>query len=191
VGLALIAYPALVRLSGERFPQTQYQFGRAPSLYRFFLEQPKDIVLASLTQEANFLPTFSRRSIVVGREYAIPLNVGYYRQIRERAMDLLRAQYAADVSEVAEVIQKYGVDFWLLEQSSFRAGYIASRDWLRQFQPTAAQAQARLERGELPALAKLAERCAVVAVDGHQVLEGRCILSAAQLGAPAVASFAR
>jgi hypothetical protein len=35
--------------------------------------QPQDIRIASLAEEANNIPTFAQRSILVGREYAIPI----------------------------------------------------------------------------------------------------------------------
>lgn len=87
--------------------------------------QPQDIRIASLAEEANNIPTFAQRSILVGREYAIPYHWGYYRQFRQRTLHLIRAQYSGDWATLQNFARKYGVDFWLLEKSAFALEYLA------------------------------------------------------------------
>ena len=77
-------YPALE----DNFPNTQYRVGTATTLYEFFQKQPKDIMIASLSLEADNLPTFAQRSVLVSREYAIPYHMGFYRPFRQRVIDL-------------------------------------------------------------------------------------------------------
>jgi hypothetical protein len=176
IGLGLITYPMLIGLRGERFGFSNFVTGRIPPLYEFLLRQPKDAVTASISGQADYLPTFAQRPIVVGPEYGIPLHVGYYRQLRERAEDLLRAQYSPDASEVKAVIEKYHVRFWLLERTSFTREYLLGSDWLRQFRPSMEAAVARLDRGETPALSQVARRCTVLATPSYVVLDARCIV---------------
>jgi hypothetical protein len=114
---------------------------------------------ASLAEEANNLPTFSKRSILVGREYANPYHVGYYRQISQRATDLIRAQYSQDLSEVKNFIRTYGVDFLLLDRAAFTPEYMANHRWVNHFQPTATEMLAKLEQGTIPALSSFMEHC--------------------------------
>jgi len=168
----LVFYPA----SLKSFPWTGYIAGSVPSLYQFFQEQPKDSLIASLTAEVDNLPSFSQRSILVGREYGIPYHVGYYRQFRQRTIDLIRAQYSSNLGELQAFIRKYGVDFWLIEQSTFSPDYL-NNDWLRQYQPVSAEAQAKLQQGVKPALVSLSDRCSVFSQSGFVVLKAECLMS--------------
>jgi hypothetical protein len=182
VGLALLSYPAWIWLTSRSFPPTYYRFGRAAAIYEFFQQQPKDILIVSLAPEAQFLPSFAKRSVLVSAEHSFALQVDYHRQIRERATDLLRAQYTQDPMEVGAVIQKYRIDFWLLEHSSFAPHYLAdaSNTWLRQYQPAAADAAGQLASGWTPALAAMTQRCTVMDANNHVVLDAQCLLEASQ-----------
>ncbi|MFP4121660.1 hypothetical protein [Coleofasciculus sp.] len=173
IGITLIGYPHLVL---DTFPWTAYIGGNVPTLYEFFQQQPKDSKIASLVEEANNLPTFAQRSILVGREYAIPYHWGYYRQFRQRMSDLIEAQYSPDLAIVQEFIQKYGIDFWLLPTTPLTAESIANDSWLMQYQPAANQAIAQLKAGKQPVLASLRTDCAVWETPGLMVLEAECIL---------------
>jgi len=168
---ALLFYPYLV----EPFPLTKYKEGHFPALYQFFQQQPKDSLIASVSEEADNLPTFAQRSILVGREYAIPYHWGYYRQFRQRTTDLIQAQYSSDLEEVKQFIQRYGVDFWLLDNTAFTPEYLANHDWLRDYQPVTLEAQKSLTQGITPALAGVVEDCSVFQIERFVVLQTACI----------------
>jgi len=172
----LVLYPA----SLDTFLWTGYSQGDAIALYEFFAHQPKDILVASLAEEANNLPTFSRRSILVGREYAIPYHQGYYDEIRQRARDLIQAQYSPSPEIVEAFIHKYSIDFWLLEQSAFNPGYITSNSWLNQYQPEASEAVDHLEQEKTPAIATQIDRCTVFSSRAFIVLQGQCLIEATE-----------
>ncbi|MBE9125820.1 MULTISPECIES: hypothetical protein [unclassified Coleofasciculus] len=177
--VALLVYPSLA----GRFPSNDYVVGTVPQLYEFFGKQPKDILIASLAPEADNLPSFAKRSILVGREYALPYEVGYYKQIRQRAIDLINAQYSPELEQVKSFIEKYGVDFWLLERNAFTPEYIANPGswtsrWIRQYQPAATEALERLEEGTVPALAKVMPRCSVLETENFVVVDTDCIRKA-------------
>ena len=176
LGIAVVMYPSYLK----NFPRTNYQTGTVPALYLFFSQQPKDSLIASLTKEADNLPTFSVRSVLVSREYGIPYHVGYYQKFRDRALDLIQAQYSPNLVEVKNLIQKYGLDFWLLEQASFKPEYITDNSWLNQFQPVATDAQVRLEQGSIPALVGLMDSCSVFKTEQFIVLGVECIKNAHQ-----------
>ncbi|MFP3344846.1 hypothetical protein R0J87_20425, partial [Halomonas sp. SIMBA_159] len=91
---------------------------------------PVDSLVASLAAEANFLPTFAQRSILVGSEYAIPYHWGYYQQFRQRTLDLISAQYTTNPDLLANFINDYQITFWLFDQSAFNVEYLAKNDWL-------------------------------------------------------------
>ncbi|MBO0348430.1 hypothetical protein J0895_04785 [Phormidium pseudopriestleyi FRX01] len=170
---ALIFYPNYT----PSFPRTNYRPGPLPDLYQFFQQQPQDILIASLSGEANNLPTFSHRSILVGREYAIPYHQGYYREFSQRMRDVIRAQYSGDMAIVQGVIEQYGIDFWLIEQSAFEPGYFARNRWLQQYQPEADEAIASLESGNLPFVAQAIARCTVFNTGDFLVLQSQCMIN--------------
>ena len=169
----LIFYP----LFAKSFIWTQYQVGNATSLYQFIQQQPKDTLVASLTSEADNLPTFTRRSILVSREYAIPYHTGYYFPYRQRTIDLIAAQYSNDIQMVKEFIRQYDIDLWLVESGSFTSQYIEDNRWLKQHQPAAQKAIALLQQGKLPALNKVQERCSVYVDNRYTLISTKCILA--------------
>lgn len=154
--------------------------GRDPQVYEFFAEQPKDILIASLAEDANNLPAFSQRSVLVAREFALPYHTGYYSQIRQRAVDLIEAQYSPDITEVQAVIQKYGIDFWLVEPESFTASYLAKnpwwKRWLHQYEPAISEAKLRLEQGQTSALAQLTNQCSALQTEKFTVVTAACLM---------------
>lgn len=168
---SLVLYPAFVK----GFPLVKYKVGRAIDLYDFFREQPDDILIASLEEEVNLLPTFAQRSILLGREYAIPYQVGYYTQFRQRVIDLIVAQYSSDLIDVKSFIQKYGVDFWMVHRGSFTPEYVEKNSWLMQYE-SAQDAVTFLQLGYIPALATTIPICTVFQNDSLFVLDANCIL---------------
>ena len=168
----LIFYP----LFAKSFIWTRYNVGHATNLYQFLQQQPKDILVASLTSETDNLPTFTQRSILVSREYAIPYHTGYYFPYRQKAMDLIAAQYSTDLKEVKDFIRKYNIDFWLVESSSFTPQYIEDNRWLKQHQPAAQNAIALWQQNKTPVLTNFQDRCSVFSDDRYNLIATDCIL---------------
>ncbi|PPT08199.1 hypothetical protein CKA32_005348 [Geitlerinema sp. FC II] len=176
--LAIVIFPVFL----DRFPKTYSLVeGEAPQLYEFFQQQPKDILIASTAKEADNLPTFAQRSILVGHEYAIPYHYGYYQQFRDRAVAIFEAQYSPTLEPIKQTIGDYNLDFWLLDRNAFSPDYLSDRQWgsrwRRQFIRDP-QLIARLESGVPPALAAWVPACKVFETPEHQVLSASCLLSA-------------
>lgn len=167
----LIFYP---QLTMSNFPWTYYQVGENPELYQFFQQQRKDSLIASLSEEANNLPSFAQRSILTGREYAVPYHWGYYQQFRQRTLDLIQSQYSPNLADVQGLIEKYNIDFWLVERGAFTPGYLAPNSWLNQYEETT-KAIAQLSAGISPAIEQYLDRCSVFDANGLVVLSGECL----------------
>lgn len=180
VTLALIVVVLLVRFPRfvEGFPDTKYRVGNEPELYEFFSRQPKDAMVASLAQEVRNIPAFSKRSILVAREYALAYHTRYYAQMQERASDLIAAHYSPDLSVLQSFIRKYRVTFFMVNRKAFNPHYIERDSWMQQYQPAAAEALDQLERGTVPALSNLMTTCAVFENEEYVVLSSECILNA-------------
>lgn len=175
LGAGLVLYPSSLKV----FPKTPYLAGQAPTLYNFLQKQPQNIVIASTSQEADNIPIFAQRTILVGKEYALPIHTKYYAQFRQRMIDLINAQYTDDINQIKDFIQKYHVTFWLLERSAFLPEYITKNTWLQQYQPAAQQANANLQK-VLPVLATLINSCAVLETDNLVLLKTECIKAVAK-----------
>ncbi|MCW5315030.1 hypothetical protein GTQ43_14790 [Nostoc sp. KVJ3] len=170
LGVGLIFYPSSLKV----FPKTPYIKGQVPALYNFLQKQPQNIVIASTSEEADNIPIFAQRTILVGKEYALPIHTKYYAQFRQRMLDLINAQYTEDINQIKDFIQKYHVNFWLLERSAFLPEYITNNTWLQQYQPAAEQAKAKLEK-TLPILPTLINSCKVFESDNLVLLKTECI----------------
>lgn len=167
---------------------TRYKTGAAPQLYAWLASTPKDALIASLSNETDNLPVFAKRAILVGRETALPFHRGYYAQIRQRAIDLIHAQYSPDLAELQRFIQTYAVTFLLVDRNAFMPDYVTGDRWLRQFQPAVKEAAVRLEQGVTPALARLMDSCAVFETNGLVLISADCVLRAATTGAREIPS---
>jgi len=151
--------------------------GEAPAVYTYLATQPTDTLVASLADDANNIPAFAGRSLLVGREFALPHHQAYYAELSRRAEDLVRAQYTEDPAELRQVIDRYGIDFWMLDAAAFEPNYLQQQDWLFQssFQPTVKAAIAYVIAGQPIALQATLEACAVVQSPQHFLLDAQCI----------------
>jgi hypothetical protein len=172
LGALIVASPFLQRTEGN------YAVGHYPGVYAFFAAQPVDVRIASLSLEANNIPSFSRRSVLANRETMIPYHTGYYRQVRRRTLDLMRAEYAEDPGELVEFIERYEPDFLLVERDAFKAAWVTGA-WIDQFHPESDEIVHRLERGSVPALAGLLDRCSAFQEKNLVVLRAGCLVEAA------------
>jgi hypothetical protein len=170
VSSLLLLYP----IYAEGFPNTGYEQGRAPTLYAFLATQPKDTLVASLLKEADNIPIFAQRSVLVAPEYAVPYHKGYAEQFRQRAQDLIQAQYTLDAAVLQRFIQTYGIDFWLVDQQSFKAKYLENQ-WIRQYPAALNTALDNLAQGQ-PILEQQQTNCGVLAEKGWKLLSANCLL---------------
>jgi hypothetical protein len=173
VSIPVIFYPNFMKT----FPKGFYEIGTQPELYQFFQQQPKDIIIASLTSESDNLLSFTGRSVLVSREYAIPFHRGYYDQFRQRIIDTIQAQYTPDLNLLKSYHQKYKITFWLLENNSFTSEYLTENKWLQQFQPVTKFAEETLSNGQISALKMAQEKCTIFTTESYTVLDSKCIES--------------
>ena len=179
--LLLFYYPLFL----NKFPKTSYKVGNFPQLYEFLQKKPKDTLIASIAEESNNLPTFSQRSILVGREYAIPYHLGYYNKFRQRMIELLQAHYSTNLEDVKKLINKYGVDLWILESGVFTADYIPNNIWLKQYLSSKLTGDElvqltndifkNLQNGNIPALSKVVTNCKRAEIANYMVIDAKCI----------------
>ncbi len=174
IGAFLILFPNL----SSNFPATNYRVSSEGGLYEFLQKQPQDSLIATLSDEANNIPTFAQRSVLIGKEYALPFHLGYYRQIRQRGLELIEAQYSPELAPVQQMVERYGIDFWLLDRTAFTPGYLLNKSWLQSFEPSFSHALTQLQQGKISALASRANDCVVFESQGLTLLKATCVASA-------------
>ncbi|MGF1512438.1 MAG: hypothetical protein ACFB5Z_01900 [Elainellaceae cyanobacterium] len=172
VGLYSFGYPLLM----DEYPNPDYVAAQSTSMYEFLARQPKDALVASLSDQANNIPALAKRSVLSSSETANPYHLGYYRQIQARTEDLMAAQYSVTPSVVRDFVETYGVDLWLVDANAFEAEYISQNPWLRQIQPTADEARQRLSQGQRPLLETLIRPCRAFRGQGRIILDAQCIV---------------
>ncbi|NET40180.1 MAG: hypothetical protein F6K19_50975, partial [Cyanothece sp. SIO1E1] len=169
---SIVLYPC----SLSSFLDLEYRGGEHPRLYQFFREQPKDIRVASLSNEANNIATFAQRSALVSPIHGVSFHTGYYQQFRQRVVDLFRAQLSDDPTVLTDTIHSYQITHWLLDKHSFDFNSMADNDWLQQFQPESAEAMTQLSQGKVPLLITLKSECTVFEHEDNVVLDANCLV---------------
>ena len=158
------------------FAAHHWRIGTEPSLYTFLAQQPKDIVVASLSLQADNLPSFSQRSVLVSRATTSAFHTNYYQEVYQRLTNLVAAQYSPDLNHVKQFIRNYDIDFWLLDHNAFSQNYSEQNRWLLQYPSIIDPAMARLTQGETLALARLIQPCTTLTGKNVTLLNASCIL---------------
>ncbi len=171
IGVVTVGYPLLL----NSFLNVIYIHSDKYALYDYLKQQPKDIRIASLIGEAENIPAFTGRSVLVSRGHSLAYHQGYYQQVRPRVMDLIAAQYSPDLSKLQDTITDYDIDFWLVDDSSFNPELIQSQ-WIRQFETELTTAVTQLQQP--PALKRLMPTCSVLSDQGETLIAADCLLAA-------------
>lgn len=158
----------------KSFPTTPFVTSSTPELYKFLQTQPHFSLIASLAGETDNIPVFAQRSILVGKEYALPIHTKYYQQFRQRMLDLITAQYSLDINFVKAFINKYAINLWVIERSAFQKDYLTDNRFLKQYQPANTEAIAHLQQGT-PAIGKIMQTCTVFEAKNLVVLNAECL----------------
>jgi len=183
VGVCIVTAALYPHLVWQDFPKTGYVAGGNPELYRFLQASPKSSLTACLGLDGSNLPMFGQRSTLTAQEYAVPFHLGYYRQIRQRMTELLEAQYSPDLALAKRLIQRYHIDYWLIDQAAFEPEYLRSYRWFRLFEPETGRAIANLKADKLGAIARVIPQCRLTTAGKVTILDGQCILKQKQISA--------
>ncbi|BAU66854.1 hypothetical protein STA3757_42600 [Stanieria sp. NIES-3757] len=171
--ISLFLYPTY---AVQAYPyRLGYVEGKEVKLYQFLQQQPKDSLITTLSSEADFVPTFAKRKVLVSQEYAIPYHLDYYQQIRQRVKDLIKAQYSQDLTEIQNFINQYQINFWLIDRNAFQVEYLNNNLWLKQFQPEFNNAISIVKQEQGLVLAKLGNECNIFPNSEFKILPASCI----------------
>ena len=141
-------------------------------------QQPKDIVVASLSEEINNIPAFAQRSILTGREFAYAYHPAYYSQIQQRTIDLIYAQYGDNIVILQSFIKQHNIDYIMIEKTAFTPEYLLEKDWLinSSWKAETQNAITKLTTNYSPAIINFIEPCSVVTTENFNLISTDCIL---------------
>ena len=174
---AMLAYLLVYPTTLGNYPRTNLIVGNHGALYEFLQGQPPDIRIASLAMEANQLPTFSRRSLYVGYEYAIPFHRAYHQEMRRRAIALIQAHYSPDAGELRQFLTQEAIDLLVIERGAFEPDYLERSWWKRSYPEIAQTVEQQLHQGQVPALAAGEIPCTRFDDGLFGVVEANCLKS--------------
>lgn len=166
--LLVIAYPHLT----PKFARRAYTEARPAALYEFLQTQPRQTVIATMERCGDFIPTFAHRSVLATAEHAIPYHLGYYRVLRERGRDLVRAITTSRKNELAAFIEQNQVDLFVIARTPLTPATFRKYRWFSDI-----IGKDELEWSEQPLLSSLADSAKVwenetlVVVDAHSIFK--------------------
>jgi hypothetical protein len=178
----LVLYP----LTLKEFPRTSYQVEKHWEIYDFLRQIPKDAIVASIEPDADNIPTFSLRSILVGEEYSISYHATYHQAFRQRLIDLVRSHYSPNLAEIKQLIGKYGIDFFLIHKSAFTPQYLLDNSWLNGLRTsivapgdplsqTIERSLQQLQAGTVPALTRVIGSCTAYQNSMFFIVDASCV----------------
>ena len=95
----------------------------------------------------------------------------------QRAKDLIRASYTNNPQQVTSFIDRYQIDFWLIDNDSFTSQYLIDNAWLNQFRSETQTAIANLEQNERSLLQIKSDRCSIFRTEQLNLLDAKCVRS--------------
>lgn len=153
----------------------KYRSPEPQELYDYIALQPRDVVIASDTRQADDIPLRTGRSVLFSHKHSIPYHPNYYEPMRDAIIAFLRALYAPDLKQMQHFVAGHRVSHLILHRAAFTPAYIRSIWWSRQFPDEAERAIRALDRG-LPAVARQAGRCVRASYGELLVIGAQCLL---------------
>jgi preprotein translocase subunit SecE len=99
-----------------------YDYSASAPLCRFLAGVPKDSVVAGPPDLMDNIMTFAHRRVFVSFELSHTWYKRYWKTIKKRTFDLLRAYYAADPAEISRFAQDNHVDYLVVREKDFPPG---------------------------------------------------------------------
>jgi hypothetical protein len=126
--------------------------------------------------DADSVPAFSGRRVLINREYALAYHLGFYRQVEQRTRDVVDAYYADSLPQLRDLTTRYGVSVYLVNRAAFDPA-VAVDAWAGSFAPYTSEVLWGVERGRRFALEDAARRCGALTEQDVTVVPAACLLS--------------
>jgi hypothetical protein len=156
------------------FPRSRYVIGKHEAAYKFLSGQ-SNILIASLSGEADNLPAFTGQSILSSRQYWLPWYPKYYWEVYHRFSDSIRAQYTDNYSDLAKFISAYHVDEILVDSGWRNPEYVQNTDWANEFHADVENVESSLRQGHVPALFRFQKTCTLFSDRSLSLIDAHCV----------------
>ena len=103
-----------------------YDYSKYASLYRFFNSTPVNSLVAGNPGVMDDVVTFGRRKAYVTYELSHTWYKDYWKIIKKRTFDLLRAYYARDPEQVRDFCRRNGINYLVIREDDFSPERIRS-----------------------------------------------------------------
>ena len=157
-------------------PYANYISGQHPKLYEHVKQLPKDALIASLSIEADNIPSFSSRRVLSAREYAIPYSLPYINNLRTATKSLIYAQYGNSPNALIGFLDLYQPTHLLIDMRSKNAGFLKQQWWHNDY-PAAAEWAIKNISSRLPFLFNLMQECKTVSSGPLILASTNCLRS--------------
>jgi hypothetical protein len=93
-------------------------------LYRYLRTLPKGSLIAGHPLALDHVPLFARRKVLANKALSLPYYTAYYAKVRQRLFAMLTAYYTDDEHQLWRFVQRYGVDYMLVDTRHFAASFL-------------------------------------------------------------------
>ena len=173
VGVVTLLLAAGLALYPARF-DGNFVVDRTPAITAYLRTLPPGALVVGAPIEADSVPAFSGRRVLLNREYALAYHLGFYREVERRARDVIDAYYAESTSELLDLAARYGVTVFLVNRAAFDPA-TAVDAWAGDFAPYTSEVRQRVERGGRFALQDATRRCGVLTEQDVTVVPVACL----------------
>ena len=157
-------------------PYANYVTGQHPKLYEHIGQLPKNSLIASLSIEADNIPSFSGRRVLSAREYAIPYSLRYINNLRSATKSLIYAQYGNSRKPLIDFMDLYRPSHLLVDMRSANAGFLDQQWWYNDY-PVAATWATKNISSQPPILFSLMQECKTVSSGPLILASTNCLRS--------------
>jgi energy-converting hydrogenase Eha subunit A len=96
-------------------------------LYTFIRAIPDRPMIAVHPNLGSEIPLMTGKSVLVSRELSHPWWTAYWKTIHTRTQDLFQAYYTTDPQVLKNFIQKYNIDYWIIQPKYFAKKYLRKK----------------------------------------------------------------
>jgi hypothetical protein len=115
---------ALLAVSNVRRYGKEIRRCDIPEVCQFLTTLPKDAVIAGWPTDMDWVPIFSKRTVLINYELSGGMHYDYMEAVTERTRATFEAYYAADDTPLRRLYQKYGVTHFVVRETHLTKAFL-------------------------------------------------------------------
>ena len=154
-----------------------------PQLIAHIAALPPDTRIGGVSDDLDFIPALTGRSVLAAPEQAVPYQLGYYNKVTPRLRSSLVMVSTADREELRRTLSEHPADYILAERKMLESRAIDGR-FPTVLPAESQQASLRLQSAQ-PAIVAAGPRCIDYSSATFLLVNARCVLDAEHPEKPA------